>query len=122
MKKIKNLSTFAGIVTIAILLGSALLAPTLSAYADQGKGKSAAGNNDNDKNKGKGNDNGKGKGNDNDKGKSGAGNNDDNHKKGVKDPDKDKDNNGKHEGCEEGQHLGNDKYKKECDSDHEFKK
>ena len=50
MKKIKNLSTFAGIVTIAILLGSALLAPTLSAYADQGKGKSAAGNNDNDKN------------------------------------------------------------------------
>ena len=111
MKKIKNLSTFAGIVTIAILLGSALLAPTLSAYADQGKGKSAAGNNDNDKNKGKGNDN--------DKGKSGAGNNDDNHKKGVKDPDKDKDNDRK--ACKHGDYKKNGKYHHNCDSDHDFK-
>ena len=105
MLEVKGLSMTMAVVTIALLLCSALLAPTFSAYADQGKGKSL-------------------KGDDNDKGKSGAGNNDGDHKKGKKDSDNDgdKNNNGKHEGCEEGKHLGNDKYKKECDSDHDFKK
>ena len=44
MKKIKNLSVSAGIVTIAILLGSALLAPTFSVYADKGNEKPLKGN------------------------------------------------------------------------------
>ena len=44
MKKIKNLSMSAGIVTMAILLGSALLAPTFSVYADKGGEKPLKGN------------------------------------------------------------------------------
>jgi|SRR2546422_10839788 len=98
----KRLSMVLAIVTMVILLGSAVGSPTLSAYADKGddKGKSH-GDNDNNQS---------------------HGDHDDHHKKGKKDPDKDKDNNGKHEGCEKGEHLENDKYKKECDSDHDFKK
>jgi len=44
MKKMKNLSVSTGIVTIAILLGSALLAPTFSVYADKGNEKPLKGN------------------------------------------------------------------------------
>src|SRR2546425_1248007 len=121
MKKIKNLSMSAGIVTMAILLGSALLAPTLSAYADQGKGKPLKGNDipksDPPKNNGPPkNDPPK----NNDKGKSAGGNNGDDHAKGKKDPDKDKDND--HKACENGDKNTNGKYKHSCDSDHDVKK
>ena len=101
MLKVKGLSMTMAVVTIALLLCSALLAPTFSAYADQGKGKPL-------------------KGDDNDKGKSGAGNNDDDHKKGIKDSDKDKDNDRKE--CKNGDKNKNGKYKHNCDSDHDFKK
>ena len=99
----KKTTTYAfATITMAILASSALFAPTFSAYTDNGDDKDKShGDNDNNQS---------------------HGDHDDHHKKGKKDPDKDKDNNGKHEGCEEGQHLGNDKYKKECDSDHDFKK
>jgi len=97
MRKSKNLSVSTAIVLMAILLGSALFAPTLSAYADKGNDKPPKGNdkplkgNDSPKNSPltnnnppkadppkadppKNQDNDKGKGNDDDKGK---GNDDD---------------------------------------------
>ena len=99
----KKTTTYAfATITMAILASSALFAPTFSAYTDNGDDKDKShGDNDNNQS---------------------HGDHDDHHKKGKKDPDKDKDNNGKHEGCEKGKHLGNDKYEKECDSDHDFKK
>src|SRR2546427_2633172 len=112
MKNIKNLSMSAGIVTMAILLGSALLAPTFSAYADKGH--------DEPKN------NNSPKSHDNNQSNGNHGNNqshgthDDHHKKGKKDTDKDKDND--HKACENGDKNKNDKYKHSCDSDHDFKK
>ena len=125
MNKKKNFSISVAIVTIAILLGSALLVPTLSAYADRGNDKprkddDSPKNQDNDK--GKGNDDDKGKGNDDDKGKGNSGdeqNGDDEHKKSKKDPEHD--DNGLHLGCIIGNHFGNDKYEKECDDFKEFK-
>ena len=89
-------------ITMAILVSSALFAPTFSAYADKGdyKGTSHGDNGNNQSH----------------------GDYDDHHKKGKKDPDKDKDNNGKHEGCENGDKNKNNKYKHSCDSDHDFKK
>ena len=103
----------ASLVTVILVSGS-LFAPTFSAYADTGHDESKNNNSP--------------KAHDNDQSNGNHGNNqthnnhDDHHKKGKKDPDKDKDNNGNHEGCEKGIHLENDKYKKECDSDHDFKK
>jgi len=103
----------ASLVAVILVSGS-LFAPSFSAYADNGHDESKNNNSP--------------KAHDNDQSNGNHGNNqshvthDDHHKKGKKDPDKDKDNNGKHEGCEKGKHLGNDKYKKECDSDHDFKK
>ena len=103
----KRLSMVLAIVTMVILLGSAVGSPTLSAYADKGddKGKSH-GDNDNNQS---------------------HGDHDDHHKKGKKDPDKDKDNDRK--ACKSGdknkngkyEHV-NDKYERNCDSDHDFKK
>ena len=57
MNKKKNFSISVAIVTIAILLGSALLVPTLSAYADRGNDKPRK---DDDSPKNQENDKGKG--------------------------------------------------------------
>src|SRR2546428_5680249 len=105
---VKKTKTYAfATITMVILLSSALFAPTFSAYADEGhdKGKSH-GDNDNNQS---------------------HGDHDDHHKKGKKDPDKDKDNDRK--ACKSGdknkngkyEHV-NDKYERNCDSDHDFKK
>ena len=103
----------ASLVAVILVSGS-LFAPTFSSYADNGHDESKNNNSP------KAHDNNQSNGNHGNNQSHGA--HDDHHKKGKKDPDKDKDNNGKHEGCEKGKYLGNDKYKKECDSDHDFKK
>jgi len=86
-------------VLIAILLGSALVAPTVPAFADNGQDKPK--NNDPPKN--------------NDNNQSHEDN--DEHKKGKKDPDKDKDKDKKE--CKNGDTKKNGKYKHNCDSDHD---
>ncbi len=79
-------------VLMAILLGSALAAPTFSAYADKPKS---------------------------DPPKSTHTDADDDHKKGKKDPDGDKDKDNKK--CKHDDTHKNGKYRHDCDSDHDFK-
>ena len=88
----------ASIVAI-VLLSSSLLVPTFSAYAVKSNDKP------------KGNDHPKNVINVHD---------DHSHKKGKKDPDHDKDNDKK--ACKKGDTDKKGKYKKNCDSDHDFKK
>jgi len=93
-------------VMVAVLLGSALSAPTFSAFADKGKPKDdppkntppAAPKNDPPKNNNQ---------------------NDDDHKKGAKDPDNDKDKDNKT--CKHPDTTPNGKYRHNCDSDHDFR-
>ena len=99
-KKTKAITYAFATITMAILLSSALFAPTFSAYAEKGEDKSKShGDNDNNQS---------------------HVNHDDHHKKGKKDPDKDKDNDRKE--CKNGDKNKNDKYKHNCDSGHDFKK
>src|SRR5947209_14834324 len=104
----KNTGYILSTVLIAILLGSALAAPTLPVFADKGQDKPKKGDppKNHDNNQLNNNDGGPG------------GLDDDHHKKIKKDPDHDHDKDKK--ACKHGDTNKKGKYRHNCDSDHDF--